>query len=159
MLDARNIIDAQAKGASTYRVLEVYGGFNSPCYLSEETTNSDHTIPRALMLGVLVVVGIYLAVNAALVHVLSTTELAGSPLAAADALAKVYGPSARVGVAVLAVVATLSVLNALRALGAPHSLRHGPRWALRFIWHVCHAAGCARRGCVAKCSWRHSRCR
>jgi APA family basic amino acid/polyamine antiporter len=33
-------------------------------------------------------------------------------LAAADALAKVYGPSARVGVAVLAVVATLSVLNA-----------------------------------------------
>ena len=71
---------------SMQTVLEVYGGFNSPCYFAEETTNSDRTIPRALMLGVLLVVGIYLAVNAALVHILSTAELAGSQLAAGNAI-------------------------------------------------------------------------
>jgi APA family basic amino acid/polyamine antiporter len=46
-----------------------------------------------------------------LLHVLSPAELASSKLAPADALAKVYGPPARVAIAVLALVATLSVLN------------------------------------------------
>lgn len=97
---------------SMQTVLEVYGGFNSPCYFSEETTNADRTVPRALLLGVLLVLGIYLAVNAALLHILSPSALGGSKLAAADALATAFGPSARIAVAVVALVATLSVLNA-----------------------------------------------
>lgn len=97
---------------SMQTVLEVYGGFNSPCYFSEETTNADRTVPRALLLGVLLVLGIYLAVNAALLHILSPAALGSSKLAAADALAAAFGPSARVAVAVIALVATLSVLNA-----------------------------------------------
>jgi APA family basic amino acid/polyamine antiporter len=106
---------------SMQTVLEVYGGFNSPCYFSEETTNPDRTLPRALLYGVLTIVAIYLAVNAALLHLLSSAELAASKLAAADALAKVYGPSARLAVAVLALVATLSVLNVCMLL-APRIL-------------------------------------
>ena len=97
---------------SMQTVLEVYGGFNSPCYFSEETTNPDRTVPRALLLGVLLVLGIYLAVNAALLHILSPSALGSSKLAAADALAMAFGPPARVAVAVIALVATLGVLNA-----------------------------------------------
>lgn len=96
---------------SMQTILEVYGGFNSACYFSEETTDPDRNLPRALLYGVLTIVAIYLAVNAALLHVLSPGELASSKLAAADALARVYGPAARVAVAVLALIATLSVLN------------------------------------------------
>jgi APA family basic amino acid/polyamine antiporter len=96
---------------SMQTVLEVYGGFDSPCYFSEETTNPDRTVPRALLYGTLLVIGIYLAVNGALLHVLSPAELAASKLAAADALAKVYGPRARIAVALVAVVASLGVLN------------------------------------------------
>ena len=121
-------IAAAARGAglvaivvSIQTVLEVYGGFNSACYFSEETTNPDRTLPRALLYGVVTIIAIYLAVNAALLHVLSPAELAASKLAAADALAKVYGPSARVAVAVLALIATLSVLNVCMLL-APRIL-------------------------------------
>ena len=96
---------------SMQTVLEVYGGFNSACYFAEETTDPDRTLPRALLYGVLIIVAIYMAVNAALLHVLSPAELAGSKLAAADALAKVYGAPARIAVAVVALVASLSVLN------------------------------------------------
>jgi len=96
---------------SMQTVLEVYGGFNSACYFAEETTDPDRTLPRALLYGVLIIVVIYLAVNAALLHLLSPAELADSKLAAADALAKVYGAPARTAVAILALVATLSVLN------------------------------------------------
>ena len=119
---------AAARGAgfvavvvSMQTVLEVYGGFESPCYFTEETLDPDRTVPRALLLGALLVIGIYLAVNAALLHVLSPAELAGSKLALADALAKVLGPSARLAVAALAVVATLSVLNVCTLL-APRVL-------------------------------------
>lgn len=92
-------------------VLEVYGGFPAPCYFSEETTDPGRTVPRALLYGVLLVIGIYLAVNAALLHILTPAELGPSKLAAADALAAVYGPRARVVVTLLATVAALGVLN------------------------------------------------
>jgi APA family basic amino acid/polyamine antiporter len=118
---------------SMQTVLEVYGGFNSPCYFSEETINPDRNLPRALLLGVLLVIVIYLAVNAALLHVLSPAELAGSKLAAADALARVYGPPARVAIAVLAVVATLSVLNVCM-LSAPRILYGMSRDGLFTSW-------------------------
>ena len=96
---------------SIQTVLEVYGGFDGPCFFSEETTNPDRTVPRALLYGALLVIGIYLAVNAALLHVLSPAELGTSKLAAADALARVYGPPARIAVALVALVASLGVLN------------------------------------------------
>jgi len=92
-------------------VLEVYGGFNSACYFAEETTDPGRTVPRALFYGVLLVIGIYFAVNAAVLHVLSPADLGGSKLAVGDALARVYGSAAGKAVALLAVVAALGVLN------------------------------------------------
>jgi APA family basic amino acid/polyamine antiporter len=96
---------------SMQTILEVYDGFYSACFFSEETTDPDRTLPRALLYGTLLVIGIYLAVNAALLHLMSPADLGASKLAAADALARVYGPPARKAVALLAVVASLSVLN------------------------------------------------
>jgi APA family basic amino acid/polyamine antiporter len=96
---------------SMQTVLEVYDGFYSACFFSEETTDPDHTLPRALLYGTLLVIGIYLAVNAALVHLMSPAELGVSKLAAADALARVFGPPARKAVALMALVASVSVLN------------------------------------------------
>jgi basic amino acid/polyamine antiporter, APA family len=96
---------------SMQTVVEVYEGFNSACFFSEETTDPDRAIPRALLYGTLLVICIYLAVNAALLHLLSPAELGASKLAAADALARVYGPPAHRAVALLALVASLGVLN------------------------------------------------
>ena len=96
---------------SMQMVLEVYDGFYSACFFSEETTDPDRTLPRALLYGTLLVIGIYLAVNAALLHLLSPAELGASKLAPADALARVYGPAARAAVTLLALVASLGVLN------------------------------------------------
>jgi APA family basic amino acid/polyamine antiporter len=96
---------------SMQMVLEVYDGFYSACFFSEETTDPDRTLPYALLSGTLLVVGIYLAVNAALLHLLSPGELGASKLAPADALARVYGPPARRAVTLVALIASLGVLN------------------------------------------------
>jgi APA family basic amino acid/polyamine antiporter len=96
---------------SMQTTLEVYDGFYSACFFSEETTDPDRTLPRALLYGTLLVIGIYLAVNAALLHLMSPADLGASKLAAADALARVYGPPARKAVALVALIASLGVLN------------------------------------------------
>jgi APA family basic amino acid/polyamine antiporter len=106
---------------SMQMVLEVYGGFNSACYFSEEITDPGRTVPRALLYGVLLVIGIYLAVNAAVLHVLSPADLGASKLAVGDALATLYGPGAGTAVALVAVVAALGVLNTAMLL-APRIL-------------------------------------
>ena len=96
---------------SMQMVLEVYDGFYSACFFAEETTAPDRTLPRALLYGTLLVIAIYLAVNAALLHVLSPAELGAAKLAPAAALARVYGSAARTAVTLLALVASLGVLN------------------------------------------------
>ena len=96
---------------SMQMVLEVYDGFYSACFFSEETTDPGRTLPRALLYGTLLVVGIYLAVNAALLHLMSPAELGASKLAPADALARVYGPAARRAVTLVALIASLGVVN------------------------------------------------
>jgi basic amino acid/polyamine antiporter, APA family len=102
-------------------VLEVYDGFNAACYFSEETTDPGRTVPRALLYGVLLVIAVYLAVNAALLHVLTPAELGASKLAAGSALAKLFGPAAGTAVALMACAAALGVLNTVM-LVAPRIL-------------------------------------
>jgi basic amino acid/polyamine antiporter, APA family len=102
-------------------VMEVYDGWNAACYFTEETTDAGHTLPRALIYGVLLIMLVYLAVNAALLHVLSPSELATSKLAAGDALAKLLGPASRTVVGLLATIAALGVLNTVM-LVAPRIL-------------------------------------
>jgi basic amino acid/polyamine antiporter, APA family len=102
-------------------VLEVYDGWNAACYFNEETTDAGRTLPRALIYGVLLVMLVYLAVNAALLHVLPPAELATSKLAAGDALARLLGPASRTVVALLATFASLGVLNTVM-LVAPRIL-------------------------------------
>jgi basic amino acid/polyamine antiporter, APA family len=91
-------------------VVEVYGGYNSACYFAEETQDAARTLPRSLLIGVLAVIAVYLAMNGALLHLMTPAELGHSKLAAADALARAYGPMAYKAVTVVAIVATLGVL-------------------------------------------------
>lgn len=91
-------------------VVEVYGGYNSACYFAEETQDAARTLPRSLLIGVLAVIAVYLAMNGALLHLMAPAELGNSKLAAADALARAYGPMAYKAVTVVAIVATLGVL-------------------------------------------------
>jgi basic amino acid/polyamine antiporter, APA family len=102
-------------------VMEVYDGWNAACYFTEETTDPGRTLPRALIYGVLLIMLVYLAVNAALLHVLSPAQLATSKLAAGDALARLLGPASRTAVGLLATCAALGVLNTVM-LVAPRIL-------------------------------------
>src|SRR5262249_9696693 len=96
---------------SVQLVLETYSGYNNSCYFAEEITDPGRNLPRSMFAGTLLVIALYLVVNAALLHVLSPAQLAASTLPAADALASLYGPVARAAVTAIAAASALALLH------------------------------------------------
>src|SRR6266404_348575 len=94
-------------------VLGAYGGWNAVIYFAEEDENPGRNIPRSLHGGVLLVIGIYLLVNLALLYVLSLPQMAVSKLAVADALQVVFGAHSGQIVIALVLLSIVGIVNAV----------------------------------------------
>ena len=90
-----------------------YGGWNSVIYFAEEDEDPGRNIPRALHGGVILVIGLYLLVNLALLTVLSVPQIAASKLAAADAMRVIFGPH---GGQIMTAIALLSIIGIANAV-------------------------------------------
>jgi len=97
-VDARGFLKALVAG------LFAFGGWHMVTYAAEETRDAERTIPRALMVGIAVVVAVYIALNAAYVLVLPLDRVLASTRIAADAAAAVAGPGASTAISVLVVI-------------------------------------------------------
>jgi APA family basic amino acid/polyamine antiporter len=69
------------------------------------------SITRATFSGIALVTLIYVLMNVAFLQVLTPAEMAGSPLVAADAAARVFGPSADTFVTAISLISRLTILN------------------------------------------------
>jgi APA family basic amino acid/polyamine antiporter len=81
-----------ALGAALVPVLFTYGGWQQTNFIAEEMVNPERDLPRALLLGVAIVVATYLLANLAYLQVLGPSGLAASTAPAADAMRQVLGP-------------------------------------------------------------------
>src|SRR5262249_43877767 len=88
-------------------VMFTYSGWAITSYFGEEVADAGRAVPRSMILGTLVIVGIYLLFNLALLSVLSLPELAGARLSAGAAAGKVFGAAGETVVGALAVVSLL----------------------------------------------------
>ncbi len=70
-----------------------YTGFEFQPTLSEETKDPERTVPKAIILAILVTTVIYLLVALAVVRLMSWEELANSKAPLADAASRAWGPS------------------------------------------------------------------
>ncbi len=107
--------------AAMRAIVVTYDGWYEAIYFTEEDTDAAKHLPRAMIGGVLLVMGLYLLMNAAFLRVLTVTELAQSKLAAADAAQRVLGAWSGSFVTVLSLLTLLSLMNAV-LLGAPRIL-------------------------------------
>jgi APA family basic amino acid/polyamine antiporter len=94
-------------------VIYTYDGWNGMLYFSGEVRDPGRQIPRAMAGGVLLIIGIYLLLNLAYLHVLPLERMAGETLVAATAARAVFGP---VGETLVRVVVVLSLLSAASAI-------------------------------------------
>ena len=90
-----------------------YDGWTGPIYFSEELQNPARDLPRTMIGGVLLVMAIYLLLNAAFLSIIPIREMAGDPFVAASAAARMFGPR---GDTVLRIVMILSLIASVNAL-------------------------------------------
>ena len=90
--------------------LWAYDGWNNAGMLGSEIERPERNLPRALIIGTLCIMGVYLLANVAYFYVLSGPEVGASERVAADAMRRVLGPP---GGAVVSVAAMISIFAAL----------------------------------------------
>ena len=113
--------------------LFAFGGWHMVTYAAEETRDPERTIPRALFVGVLIVTGCYVALNAAYFHVLPATAIAGSNRVAADAADAVFGRGGAAAMSAVVAVSTFGALNGV-ILSGPRAYLAMARDGLLVAW-------------------------
>lgn len=91
-------------------VLWAYDGLATFCSMIGEVREPQRNVPRALLIGIGLVMLLYLAVNVAYLYVLPLDMVARSPLVAADASARVLGTGAAAVISALVMVSTLGAV-------------------------------------------------
>jgi APA family basic amino acid/polyamine antiporter len=95
-----------------------YGGWSSCVYFCEEVHRPERSVVRATFGGILLVMALYLLVNASILHVLPREQIAASKLPVADAMAAVLGPASGSAITLLAIVSVVAICN-LQVMTAP----------------------------------------
>lgn len=113
--------------------LFAYGGWHMVAYSAEETVDAPRTIPRALLLGTLIVTACYILLNAVYLHVLPLERVATSTRVAADAADAVLGSGGGAIMSGLVVFSTFGALNGI-ILAGPRAYYAMARDGLLFRW-------------------------
>lgn len=93
-------------------IVGAYAGWATPVYFAEENVAPEHSIPRALVIGILIAGGLYVLVNAALLFALGTAGTAASSLPFTIVLGRVGGVAVSVLFLVGGMITVTSCANA-----------------------------------------------
>ncbi|MDF4002733.1 amino acid permease [Luteibacter sp. PPL201] len=99
-------------------VLFAFSGFSYLNNLAGEVRDPQRTLPRALVVGMLVVIGAYVLTNYAYLAVLGHAGLAASQAPAADVMSRVFGDAGAKIIAIGIAISTLGFCNITLVAGA-----------------------------------------
>jgi len=98
---------------SLYWVMYAYSGWNASTYIVSEVRNPSRTIPLSVGLGTVLVIGLYLALNAVLLRTTPESEMIGKQQVAVIASAHIFGP---VGAKVMGLFICLGLISTISAM-------------------------------------------
>ncbi len=101
-----------AIGVAMIATLWSYDGWNSLTYLAGEVKNPQRNIPRALVLGTITVMAIYVITNLAYLYILPIDQIANSKLVAADVMEKICGGYGGAVISLSVMISTFGTVNA-----------------------------------------------
>jgi APA family basic amino acid/polyamine antiporter len=99
-------------------VMFAYGGWQNLSFVAEEVRAPLRNLPRAMVIGVLCVIAVYVSANVAYVHGLSAPALASTQTPAAELAARLAGERGAAVISLLIVISTFGFLN-LALMTAP----------------------------------------
>src|SRR3954466_11303792 len=98
-------------GLALVSVLWVYDGWADVSFVGGEVEDPEKNLPRVLIFGTLIIIGLYLLANVAYLAVLPVEEIRQSKLVAADVAQKLVGLAGVAFVSVAVMISTFGTLN------------------------------------------------
>lgn len=105
-------------GVALIAVMWAYDGWADVSAMAGEVRDPGRNLPRAIMLGMAVVLAVYVAINIAYFYVLPVGDVAKSSLVASDAAAPIFGRAGASLIAALVMLATFGTANATIMTGS-----------------------------------------
>lgn len=93
-------------------IFYTFDGWHTAAYFAEENTDPAKNLPKSMIGGLVLIVLIYLLVNAAILYVLPMDVLANSKLAASDAILLIFGDQASKVVTLFLMLSIFGIVNA-----------------------------------------------
>jgi APA family basic amino acid/polyamine antiporter len=106
-------VSVGAMGLALVSVLWAYDGWGDLSFAAGEVKDPQRTLPRAILLGTLALIAIYVLTNVAYLYVNPITAIADprTPLVAADTMMALFGRTGVVLVSVFVMISSFSSLN------------------------------------------------
>jgi APA family basic amino acid/polyamine antiporter len=98
-------------------VIFAYSGWNAITYIAGEVKEPEKNLPRALLFGVLIVTGLYLAVNAVYIYAVPVTEMKGALRVSEVATTALFGHQTSAWITAMITVSILGALNVVTMIG------------------------------------------
>ena len=103
-------VDAGVFGLALISVMWAYDGFADLTFASGEVKDPQRNLPRAIIIGTLLIIAIYLTANAAYLYINPIGVMAKSRLISADTMGALFGQA---GVAFVSVIVMISTFGSL----------------------------------------------
>jgi amino acid transporter len=105
-------------GLALVSILWAYDGFADVSFAGGEVRDPQRNLPRAIIVGTLAIIGLYVLTNVAYLYVLPIDAIGRSPLVAADVMEALFG---RAGAALVSLVVMISSFSSVNGsmLAAP----------------------------------------
>jgi APA family basic amino acid/polyamine antiporter len=117
LFDWSKIGNSSLFGAAFIPVIFAYSGWNAVTYIAGEVKDPDRNLPRALMYGVLIVIALYLAINAVYIYAVPVTEMKGALRMSEVATTALFGYQTSAWITAIITVSILGALNVVTMIG------------------------------------------
>ena len=117
LFDWEKIGNSSLFGAAFIPVIFAYSGWNAVTYIAGEVKDPEKNLPRALMYGVLIVIALYLAINAVYIYAVPVTEMKGALRMSEVATTALFGYKTSAWITAIITVSILGALNVVTMIG------------------------------------------
>jgi basic amino acid/polyamine antiporter, APA family len=115
--DDNALITSASFATSLYWVMYAYSGWNASTYITGEIRNPRRNVPLSLVLGTLIVIVLYLYVNAVFLRTTPPAEMIGKQQVALIASTHIFGPTGGKIMAAFICLGLISTVSAMMWIG------------------------------------------
>jgi basic amino acid/polyamine antiporter, APA family len=115
--DWQKIASFSVFGAAFIPAIFAYSGWNAIIYIAGEVREPEKNLPRALLIGNLIVIGLYLVINVVYIYGVPVTEMKGAVRVSEAATTALFGYQTSAWITAIITVSILGALNVVTMLG------------------------------------------